>query len=327
MNATYDLSVVISSYNRNNTVIETVESVFRSDVEGLTGVEVIVIDDGSPNPVDSALSQIVSIPFKFDLRLLTQPNRGIGATRNRGFAEARSQIVLFLDDDIIVKRDTLKQFLEAHRRHNMPVIFGSYPFISHESESLHEFARHLYGYDSIIQNEEFEEVDAITSGLLSVNKAQLPKLEKLYQDDLAIPAAEEYEIVARFHSLGIPINRARHICVIHNHHLRLGWLAEQQFKYGLGTAEAFSKYPYIVAFERFAALKSSLDSLGAFQVRSILKMTAASRIGRNCLLKYVQISDRILKSSERNFVIGLMASAFYWAGYREGLRRFAGGKR
>ncbi|MBK8151174.1 MAG: glycosyltransferase [Acidobacteria bacterium] len=74
MHARYDLSVVISSYNRNNTVIETVESVFRSDVEGLTGVEVIVIDDGSPNPVDSALSQIVSIPFKFDLRLLTQPN-------------------------------------------------------------------------------------------------------------------------------------------------------------------------------------------------------------------------------------------------------------
>ncbi|MBK8151175.1 MAG: hypothetical protein IPK58_23960 [Acidobacteria bacterium] len=75
----------------------------------------------------------------------------------------------------------------------MPVIFGSYPFIS---TSLNSPLRNLPGicdgYDSIIQNEEFEvEVDAITSGLLfGKTKAQLPKLEKLYQDDLAIPAEE-----------------------------------------------------------------------------------------------------------------------------------------
>jgi glycosyltransferase involved in cell wall biosynthesis len=322
MSHNFNLSIVISSFNRDDKVSETIQRLFESDLEGFQAIELIIIDDGSPRPVENLLPPPENVPPVINLRLIRQENAGIGATRNRGFREAKSELVLFLDDDILVKRETLKEIIQAHQDKPGSVFFGSYPFISHESESLHQFARRLYGYDEITEEVTFEQVDAITSGLLSVNKVKLNGIASFYKDDLTIPAAEEYEIIVRFHKMGIPIFRARHICAIHNHHLKLGWLVEQQYKYGMGTAEAFAKYSEIADLEKFAELKTKMDALGKIGVRNLAKTAAASIPGRKLLLFYAQKTERLFGNRNRNFIFGLLASAYFWAGYREGLKRF-----
>jgi len=44
----FDLSIAISSYNRDDKVAKTLTTLYQSDLSGVGAVEVIVIDDGSP---------------------------------------------------------------------------------------------------------------------------------------------------------------------------------------------------------------------------------------------------------------------------------------
>jgi glycosyltransferase involved in cell wall biosynthesis len=322
MNSGFDLSITISSYNRDDKVLQTVRRLFESDFTGFQKIELIVVDDGSPRLVEDALAQLTEIPSVIDLRIIRQENAGIGATRNRGFREAQADLVLFLDDDILLKPTTLKEIFEAARSGPGAVVFGNYPFITHETESLHKFARHLYGYDAITDEPSYEKVDAITSGLLWVDKSKFRETKDFYRDDLSIPAAEEYEIIVRFRKMGIPIFRAAHICAIHNHHLELKWLVEQQYKYGMGTAEAFAKYSDITDLETFAELKKKMDGLRQPGAKNLAKLALSSRAGRKLLLFYAQKTERLFQNRNRNFLFGMLASAYYWAGYREGLKRF-----
>jgi glycosyltransferase involved in cell wall biosynthesis len=320
MKQDFALSIIISSFNRDDKVLETVEHLFASDFGGFKNIELIIIDDGSPRPVEDALARLKEIPSVISLRLVKQKNSGIGATRNRGFREAQSDILLFLDDDILVKKETLKEIVKAHQDKPGSVFFGSYPFISHESESLKRFAGKLFGYSEITEEKKYEKVDAITSGLLSVNKAQLNGTESFYRDDMTIPAAEEYEIISRFHQLGIPIVHARHISAIHNHHLKLEWLVEQQYKYGLATAEAFLKKPEITEMPKFARLKQSLQANG---LKGFLKSLLTTGASRKFLLRSAHTLENLFSKSSHDFIFGLLTSSYYWAGYREGLKRFS----
>lgn len=323
MNRGYDLTITISSYNRDDKVLETLRRLFAADFGEFSRLEVIVVDDGSPRPVENLLPALGPVPEKIDFRLIRQENSGIGATRNRGFRAAQSRIVLFLDDDILLAPDTIGKIYRAQREHGGAVVFGSYPFVSHESRSLEKFARRLFGYDEITADARFEQVNAITSGLLCVDKSKLDDPDKFYRDDLTVPAAEEYEIVFRFHRLGLPIVHARHIHAVHNHHLELEWLVGQQFKYGLGTAEAFAKYPEIVALENFDELKRKLDALGKGSLRNASKAALATEAGRRGLLHLARALQRAFPSRDHDFVYGLLTSAYYWAGYKSGVVKFS----
>ena len=315
----FDLSIVISSFNRDGKVGETLGALYESDTAGLGRIELLVIDDGSPKPVREAIAKAGGPQPPFELRLIEQENSGIGATRNRGFREAQSDLVLFLDDDILVKPSTIKELLEAHRTHRGGVIFGGYAFKTHESESLRKFAVELYGYDRASAEPKFEEVNAITSGLLLVDKSKLPDRENFYRDDLAIPAAEEHEIIARFHKLGIPIYNALHISATHNHHLELNWLAMQQYKYGLATAEAYAKVPELIEMKRFADLREKLNFSGP---KGLAKRVLASPTGRKTMLRLAQFAETLFPKADNNRLFGMTASAFFWGGIVEGRKRF-----
>ena len=313
-----DLTVVISSFNRDDKVAETLRRLFKCELSRFVAVEVIVIDDGSPRAVRNVIERLGPPPDKMQLRLIEQPNAGIGATRNRGFREAASDMILFLDDDILVKPTTLSEFAEAHRTHPGGVIFGSYPFVSHETESLKKFAEDLYGYDRITNVPKYEKVNAITSGLLCVDRSKLDNKEKFYRDDLRIPAAEEHEIIYRFDKLGIPIIHAQHIWATHNHHLELEWIASQQFKYGEATAEAFEKIPDLIEMERFAQLKDGLEKLNAWEIKAIGKRMLASALGRKMLMGVCRTVSKFAPNSDHRKVFGYLTTAYFWAGFLRG---------
>ena len=313
---TPDLSVVISSYNRNDGIRRTLERLFESALPGRGVIEVVIIDDGSPRPVEAVVNTM-TVPAQFELRVIRTENRGIGAARNRGYAEAAADIVILLDDDVLVAPDTVRKLIDAHAVEPCGLIFGIYPFADHESESLRKFAAKLYDYDTITVEPTFVYVDEITSGLLAVRKSKLGP-GKIYQDDLSIPAAEEHELIFRFSRDGQKIARARHISAVHNHRLDLKWMAEQQYKYGQATAEAFEKYPDITQMDQFAAMKESLDSGG---LRGLLKDIAASRAGRGLLLFFTRILQRIAPGVEHDGAYGALTAAYMRGGYKDGLSK------
>ncbi len=86
-----EVSVVIPSRNREVSVRELVASLI-SQVGDRIAMEIIVIDDCSPQPYD-----LSDLP----VRSLRNPTRrGAPASRNRGIDEASRQFLLMLDDDL-----------------------------------------------------------------------------------------------------------------------------------------------------------------------------------------------------------------------------------
>ncbi len=104
------VSVIIPVYNGERTIRETIESVLG---QSFSDFELIVIDDGSVDRTVEILSQIKDPR----IRVLSYPNRGLAASRNRGIAEASGEYVTFIDADDLWTSDKLQSQYQALQNH------------------------------------------------------------------------------------------------------------------------------------------------------------------------------------------------------------------
>jgi GT2 family glycosyltransferase len=79
--------------------------------------EVIAVDDGSSDGTHAVLKAWMHL---LPLRVVRQNRAGLAAARNLGLFLARSAIVLFLSDDLVVDQDLLAEHLPAHAAHPGP---------------------------------------------------------------------------------------------------------------------------------------------------------------------------------------------------------------
>ncbi len=122
-----NVSVAIPTYNRGERLGPTLDALLASDTSGLDAVEIIVVDDGSPEPVAPVVESRVACP-PISLRCVRQPNAGPAAARNTGFRASCGEIVLFVDDDILCPANLVRLHVESHRRIPGSVIFGRSPY-------------------------------------------------------------------------------------------------------------------------------------------------------------------------------------------------------
>ena len=85
-------SVIIPVFNRASQIEETLQSVWN---QTFTDFEVIIVDDGSTDDLDAVLQS----QSDTRLRVLSQPNSGPAAARNRGLHAANGDFVAYLDSD------------------------------------------------------------------------------------------------------------------------------------------------------------------------------------------------------------------------------------
>lgn len=85
-------SVVIPLYNKEKSIINTIQSVLNQTFQDF---EIVVINDGSTDKS----AEIVEHIKDFRIRLVHQENQGVSAARNRGIKEAKYDWVTFLDGD------------------------------------------------------------------------------------------------------------------------------------------------------------------------------------------------------------------------------------
>jgi glycosyltransferase involved in cell wall biosynthesis len=100
------LSVIIPLFNKRAYVQRALESIAAQTLDDF---EVIVVNDGSTDGSDEIVKQFPDQR----LRLINQPNAGPGAARNRGIAEARGELLAFLDADDEWTADYLQASVRA----------------------------------------------------------------------------------------------------------------------------------------------------------------------------------------------------------------------
>ncbi len=102
------ISIVIANYNGERYLRICLTSLLRSSV---TDYEVIVIDN---NSIDASI-KIVNEFKKKDSRiklLKNQVNIGVPASRNRAISQSRGKIVILLDNDTEVRKNSLEELIK-----------------------------------------------------------------------------------------------------------------------------------------------------------------------------------------------------------------------
>jgi glycosyltransferase involved in cell wall biosynthesis len=124
------VSVVIPCYNYEKYVGQAIESALAQDPAPL---EVIVVNNGS---TDGSLGVLQA--FGDRIRLVSQENRGQSGARNRGIAEARGELVAFLDADDAWLPGKLARQLKRIERPEVGLVYGGYWIADRELRPVRE---------------------------------------------------------------------------------------------------------------------------------------------------------------------------------------------
>jgi glycosyltransferase involved in cell wall biosynthesis len=107
------ITVIVPTYGRPGVAARLVRALQAQQLPDGEWFEVIVVDDGSPVPVE-IVDDDGSTPA---VRLLRQARQGPAAARNAGLGAARGDLVAFIDDDCEPAPGWLAALRDAARRH------------------------------------------------------------------------------------------------------------------------------------------------------------------------------------------------------------------
>jgi CDP-glycerol glycerophosphotransferase len=114
------VSVVVPVYNVEAYLADCLESIL---VQELDDIEVLLVDDGSPDGSRAIAERYVAQDDR--LRLLTRENGGLGAARNTGLREARGEFLSFVDSDDELPGDALGVLVRSARETGADIVCGS----------------------------------------------------------------------------------------------------------------------------------------------------------------------------------------------------------
>jgi len=103
-------SIIIPTYNKYARLVLTLWALGRQQLAA-DEYEVIIVDDGSTDATPQVLAQLDHANWRW----IHQNGQGRAAARNNGIRLARAPILIFLDDDILVRPDFITAHLAMHR--------------------------------------------------------------------------------------------------------------------------------------------------------------------------------------------------------------------
>ncbi len=139
------ISIIIPTHNRAELLGQTLESISKLEIPSGKTVELLIIANACTDQ-SVAVCQAAEKNMPFDLRCVAEPQAGASHARNRALAEARGEILAFLDDDVWVEQQWLMGLMEVFDTKAADVVAGKVtlwwqavekpPWLTHRSEHL-----------------------------------------------------------------------------------------------------------------------------------------------------------------------------------------------
>lgn len=123
-----NFSIVIPLYNKEKYVAKTIQSILSQTFQEF---EIVIVDDGS---TDQSVNEIKKINDD-RIRIISQQNAGVSAARNRGIAEAKYDLITFLDADDLWEKDFLETIMNLQIKYPSCSIFAvNYKVLSNDGK-------------------------------------------------------------------------------------------------------------------------------------------------------------------------------------------------
>lgn len=120
--ADVDASVIVCTYNREESLRDTLAALRKQRIPPERTWEVIVVDNNSRDGTNRAVIELQKDwP---NLRYEFEAAQGLSHARNHGIAAARGDVLLFTDDDVLPETDWIEVTLDGLKRYNADACGG-----------------------------------------------------------------------------------------------------------------------------------------------------------------------------------------------------------
>ena len=131
------VSVVIPFYNVEDYFEECVSSIVN---QTLKDIEIICINDGSTDNSLKILEQFANSDDR--IKVFSQENRGVSASRNRGIKLAQGEYIYFMDSDDILDLNALEELYDFSKSNDLDILI--FKLISFNNETGERYSIDYY---------------------------------------------------------------------------------------------------------------------------------------------------------------------------------------
>jgi GT2 family glycosyltransferase len=199
-------------------------------------IQVLLIDDASPEPIARVLSEF---EHSLDIQCIRQPWRqGPAAARNRGIAAARSPLIAFTDNDCVVQPSWARE-LTAHLQDASPKVAG----VGGRTLAVgHDIFSRYYSYHKLLDPylHQGRYLYVVTANCAFRRSA----LEEVggFDEELRQPGGEDPGVCFKLLERGYVLNYRPEAVVHHHYRPGLADFARTLFRYGKGCRMQTDRY-------------------------------------------------------------------------------------
>jgi len=204
------VSIIIPVYNGARFLKQCLAAVKKSSY---SCYEIIVVDDGSTDESADMACQEGALVFQLPRR------SGPAAARNYGATKANGDILLFIDSDVLIKRNTVARVVSDFQKHpDIAAVFGSYDDNPAEKNFLSQYKNLVHHF--VHQHSKAEAV-TFWAGCGAIRKATLHAVGGFAEKKYTRPGIEDIELGYRLRNMGCRILLDKELQVKHLKEWRL----------------------------------------------------------------------------------------------------------
>ncbi|GGZ18467.1 glycosyltransferase family 2 protein [Streptomyces poonensis] len=146
LNPEYDITLIVPCFNVAPYLPACLESI--ESQRDFDRTQVLLVDDGSADGTPGLLSEFAR--RHPNARVLTQPNAGPGAARNRALDEAEARYLAFADGDDVLREDGLRSMLTCALESGADMVVAD--FVNVPERPYGRWKRHFGKGDQLISD-------------------------------------------------------------------------------------------------------------------------------------------------------------------------------
>lgn len=181
------ISVVIPTFNREKTIIKSINSVLNQTYKN---IEVIVVDDYSTDNTEKEIKKIKDKRLKY---FKLPENKGASYARNYGIEKSSGKYISFQDSDDTFRKDKLEKQLENLIKNNTDLDFCKLKIHETKSDWFLPTKGQMYN----LNRKKY--IDELCKGNFISTQAILIKKEILnnIKFDITLPRFQDYDLMLR----------------------------------------------------------------------------------------------------------------------------------
>ncbi|MBO7220494.1 MAG: glycosyltransferase [Alistipes sp.] len=106
-----ELSIIISTYNNAQSLLRTLRSVAEQECDRVRW-ECVVVNNASTDNTEALVEEFIDQHPELNLRIVKEEQQGLSFARNRGIAESKGQILVFIDDDETINKEFVSAYFD-----------------------------------------------------------------------------------------------------------------------------------------------------------------------------------------------------------------------